>query len=294
MVQVVEPGDQGELDREAAPAAAAKTCASTRETVPALPDASAGAAAPPRLSYSAIGRYRECPRRYWAERVVGIGDVTEDAPGDPRAFGSAVHAVLQVSGPGVELPARERIDAIARFHGLDEAGADRLASAAADYAASDIAARVRRAENARLEWPFAVEVSAGHGSFVLAGAMDAYVKDGPQALVVDYKTGRSGSGDELRERYRLQAQCYAYVAMRDGASSVDVVFVRPEVSDGQEIERVSYSFVAADADGIEDVLVSAWSGIAEERFEPLASWNEDVCRGCPVAGGICPVTPPRR
>ena len=77
--------------------------------------------------------------------------------------------------------------------------------------------------------------------------------DGADALVIDYKTGTSGEGDELRERYTLQAQCYAFAVLDAGlARRVELAFVRPEAG----MEEVVFSFGRADMDELAEALVA--------------------------------------
>ena len=112
--------------------------------------------------------------------------------------------------------------------------------------------------------------------------------------MLDYKSGRSGTVSELEERYRTQASCYAYVALRDGAQIVEVVFARPEAVGPQGIERVRYEFDASMREGIEQDLLGVWRLMGENRFEPLDRWNEHLCGSCPIADGVCPLKRPRR
>jgi ATP-dependent exoDNAse (exonuclease V) beta subunit len=252
-------------------------------------------AAPQKLSYSAIGLYEDCPMRYWAERVVGISATARERPGDALSFGTAVHAALQLSGPSLVHPADERLVAIARLHRLDEPLTRRLHDTIATVLGSDIAEEIRRFARVRPEWPFAVGVpTASDPAFLLVGAIDLYARDGGRALVLDYKSGQSGAAFELEDRYRTQARCYAYVALRDGAQTAEVIFARPEVVGPEGIERVRYKFDAAMREEIEQDLLGVWRLMGENRFEPLDCWNEHLCGSCPIADGVCPLRRPPR
>ena len=73
------------------------------------------------------------------------------------------------------------------------------------------------------------------------------------ACALTPKTGTSGEGDELRERYTLQAQCYAYAVLDAGlAHHVELAFVRPEAG----MEEVVFSFDRASVDELADALVA--------------------------------------
>ena len=69
------------------------------------------------------------------------------------------------------------------------------------------------------------------GGFFLEGEIDGLADNGDgAAFLIDYKTG--GRDDEapeqLDEKHRLQASCYAYALMRAGYESVEAHFLRIE------------------------------------------------------------------
>lgn len=247
---------------------------------------------PPSLSYSDLALFAECPRRFFAERIVRVRRPRAPQAGaaDALSFGSAVHAALDVGG-GCEPPG-ERLDAIARSFSLDAAQRSALGEAVATYARSDVATREREFDSTRREMPFSVQVGQRAAGFVLSGTVDAYSTKGSRALIVDYKTGESGDAAELEERYRLQSRCYALAALLDGRESVEVVFVRVQAvaADGQP-QTVRYAFTSAELAKIETDLLGRYSAIATSPFEPLAEWTPRSCTECPIAAGICPRHP---
>lgn len=248
------------------------------------------APAPRRLSYSGIARYRACPRRYSVEQSIGRLEIEGGSAGATR-LGSAVHAVLELYG---ELGAIEdaRVSAIARVNGLDHALSARLRDAVERYRASALASRVSALPGVRREAAFAVRIEDEDGAgFLLDGQIDVYGRDADRVLIIDYKSGtRSLSLDELREKYRLQAECYALAALRDGAQEVEVVFVRPEMETASgELEAVDYRFTAADEARLTAVPLETWRAIRSGRFEPLDSWSDEECGHCSVAETMCPI-----
>lgn len=100
-----------------------------------------------------------------------------------------------------------------------------LANAVAAWVSSDRYAMVQGYERRHAEYAFCVDVEG----VPLEGYIDLICFDGEGgALVIDYKTGTSGQGEDLHERYALQAQCYAYALLSSGACEhVDMAFVRP-------------------------------------------------------------------
>lgn len=248
------------------------------------------APAPRRLSYSGIARYRACPRRYSVEQSIGRLDIEGGGAGATR-LGSAVHAVLELYG---ELEAIEdaRVSAIAQTNGLDGVLSARLRDAVERYRASALASRVSALPGVRREAAFAVRIEDDDGAgFLLDGQIDVYGRDADRVLILDYKSGtRPLSADELREKYRLQAECYALAAIRDGAQEVEVVFVRPEMETASgELEAVEYRFTAADEDRLTATPLDTWRAIRSGRFEPLDSWSDEECGHCSVAETMCPI-----
>lgn len=260
------------------------------------PDEAAGyGSAPSRVSYSDLELFRRCGLRYFAERVLRVGGIVEPGSIDPREFGSAVHGVLQLLGDALEVPDPDRIQAIARFHGLDPDRTVELERAVRRFAGSDIAAELAASAWLQREWPFALRVPDEDGPFLLVGTIDAYARSGDEALIADYKTGESGDERDLAGRYELQARCYALAALRSGASNVRVVFVRPEVVDADgRVQTVGFEFRPADAVGIEAEIVSARRSIARGRFEALETWSDETCGECPIAESVCDVKKPAR
>lgn len=171
------------------------------------------------------------------------------------ALGSAFHLVAQwaneADGNFDEQALASRAEAAARRYDVPPDEKGRLGSALAAWFSSERYAATRKFDHRRAECPFFVEA---HG-VQLEGFIDLLCvdDDGADALVIDYKTGTSGAGDELRERYALQAQCYAYAVLDAGlARHVELAFVRPEA----DMEEVVFSFDRADMGGLADALVA--------------------------------------
>lgn len=198
----------------------------------------------------------------------------------------AVRAAASASDGMLCRPPRSRIDAVARACGLGPSARERLGAALDRWFASDIARMCEQADFLEAELPFFMELGKkgeagdlhGPGISYLEGSIDLFaswkpeggmdseggsvskggfvledslVPKGARALIVDYKTG--GSPDEtpdgLREKHRLQASCYAYVALMRGYAQVDAVFVRVEQPDarcGGQPHTVRYEFSPRD------------------------------------------------
>ncbi len=71
------------------------------------------------------------------------------------------------------------------------------------------------------------------------------------AFIVDYKTGGSPAetDEQLRDKHRLQGQCYAFAVLSAGFDAVDIAFVRVERDDPagvDALQQVAYAYTAAD------------------------------------------------
>lgn len=248
-------------------------------------------AMPRQISYSHIDAFERCGRRFYYERILGIREAQVVLPGegDPRRFGSAVHGALQIAGP--ELPDASRLKAIAAQYGLDETETGRLVDTVEAVVRSSNVREAWAGATVRRECPFAIPLSGGR--FSLVGAIDLYSRTAADALIVDYKTGASGEPEELAQRYRLQAECYALAALRDGATRVRVVFSRPEVTapDGSP-QEIPFEFGPEDEARIEAQIVSIYDRIAQGPHNPSGAFDATTCRECSAgSGGLCDVSP---
>ncbi|MHB1019536.1 MAG: UvrD-helicase domain-containing protein [Coriobacteriia bacterium] len=257
--------------------------ASTDEvTTPGMAPAAEGDLGVSPVSYTALATYERCPYHYHLVRVARL-------PLPPRAgntaaldFGSALHLILQRASEPTDLG--PIIDAALSATGVDLARRAALEAAATTFLRSSLADRIRAAERIEHEAPFLVPVA----DTVLSGAIDLIAWSGPCALIVDYKTGAGVLDiEEARERYRLQAECYALAALHAGASSVDAVFA--EVERGREIV---FSYTTDDRAALIKRVATPIHAIARGEFAPLDAYAHGLCDTCPGFGGLCPVRRP--
>jgi len=74
---------------------------------------------------------------------------------------------------------------------------------------------------------------------------EAIIAVNPQLIVLSELAGVDA--DELQQRYRLQACCYAYAVLTlELARHVELVFVRPEV----DMQEISYAFNSTDLESL--------------------------------------------
>lgn len=289
-VSVVE--DAGTSDRLESPgtpasprARAVRTdgeVAGTAEAVATTVQAGTPLANVPPVSYTALATYERCPYHYHLTRVARLPLPARPGAPDALEFGSALHLILQRASDTEDIG--PIVAAACASTGLDPARRSALHEAAAAFLHSPLADRIRASERVEHEAPFLVPVEGT----VLSGAIDVIAWQDAHALIVDYKTGAGPLGpDDARDRYRLQAECYALAALHAGASSVEAVFA--EVERGREI---AFTFTDADLDTLRERIADPIRGIVLGRFEPIDQYVRGLCDTCPGFGGLCPVTRP--
>lgn len=192
-------------------------------------------------SYSSIAAHDTSPEQPVAAAMM-LRDRSEDAE-TVSPVGSAFHLVAQwiIESSNTDVAhLQARIQSAARRYKLDSKQQETLLRAIDVWVNSPRFAQVMAIERTFAEYPFCVDV---HG-YKLEGFIDLLcLDDSGRALVIDYKTGTSGQGEDLHERYSLQAHCYAYALLSSGMYDVvELVFVRPEAN----MEEIAFSFSKED------------------------------------------------
>jgi ATP-dependent helicase/nuclease subunit A len=140
---------------------------------------------------------------------------SEDGPGG-HAWGSAVHAVLEVAAGGAD---RERVRALARSlllemdrpaPGGEPAELDALLATVDRVLGSDLWRRARSAARSMAEVPFTLQRAGSGAPSYLEGVIDLAFAEEDGWVVVDYKTDRGTDPDfpTRRNAYRAQLALY--------------------------------------------------------------------------------------
>ena len=254
--------------------------------LPALPE-------PPRhrlarLSYSALSLFERCSYRYYAERVAGMkpapwaaGDGDGGGGLHPTEVGDAVHRLLEhvdLASPAVPESSRETVRGW--YPAVTDAELDRIEELVRGYCASALAGRIAALDGARVERPFAFELDG----VLLNGRLDVLWRQGPRALVLDYKTNVLGDrlpAEVVAAEYQAQRIVYALACFRAGAEEVEVLYQFLDAPD----DVVSASFSRGDVAALERELGAAIARIREGEFTPTPSAY--ACAGCPALGRVC-------
>jgi ATP-dependent helicase/nuclease subunit A len=236
-----------------------------------------------RLSYSALALFERCSYRYYAERVAGLREERGTGPGGSglkaTEVGDAVHRLLEVVDLGA--PVSPDLGVVRTWYpAVTDEELERIGMFVRSYCDSELAARIATLPGALPERPFAFE----HDGVLLHGRLDVLWRDGPRALVLDYKTNslEEGTPEEIVESdYRLQRLVYALACLRAGADEVEVVYHFLERPDAV----VSTAFERRELPLLESELSAAIERINAGEFVPTPS--EFNCSGCPALDLVC-------
>ncbi len=175
-------------------------------------------------------------------------------------FGSALHRAcewlaLQSNEPAADEVSNALARAAAEF-GVQDAA--RLRTAFERWQGSEARSWANAFETQQPELPFTAAIVGRY----LEGEIDLFCTTGKKAGIVDYKTGGSPSEtpEQLQAKHQLQAQCYAFAALRAGYESVELRFVRVEQQDPAspaQPQVVCYEFTLADLQALHDAIVAA-------------------------------------
>lgn len=215
------------------------------------------------ITVSALAAFRDCPRRYYLSRYLGIEPepaVMEDAgpAAQPAtALGSEVHALL--AGEAVDKP-----------HPL-------AAELAAVFYQSELGRRAARA--VRVEREF--EVLMAVEDVVVRGTIDLWFEEGGEIILVDYKTDRTKPEEDAASGYAIQLRLYA-LALRAVTGKLPALAVLFYLRRNEAV-RVSLS----EADLIDAKAAIKDLREAQNRLDfPVRPAGH--CKYCPHHRTICP------
>ena len=188
-------------------------------------------------------------------RTYGVGDRARLAAALERWLGSAAHARAQAYAhrepefpfalPVADGVLEGEIDLLC-FDAPPVPQSDALSGrdAASRFASGDAAQPADVPQSASSAAPHAASSAASRAAFI-----------------VDYKTGGSPAetDEQLRDKHRLQGQCYAFAVLSAGFEAVDIAFVRVERDDPagvDALQQVAYAYTAADLPDLARVIAS--------------------------------------
>ena len=215
----------------------------------------------------------------------------EDREGlDPLVRGGLAHALLEtIDFARPEPPVAEAVAALAERHGVPVTAGDveDLRAIVGAFARSPLCERLAAATSVRREAGFAFSLEPGGGGSLVNGFVDVIATEpGGGRLIVDYKSDRLDGADpaEVLDRdYATQRVVYALAALRDGAPRVDVAYCFLE-RPGEPVVR---GYTAADADALQEQVVSLARGVLDDRYEVTDRPHRELCATCPGRRALC-------
>jgi len=244
--------------------------------------------APIQLSYTALSELERCGYRYYLERILGLPERSAEGSGGglpARARGVLVHRLLQ-SLDFASPPSVRDVGLAARELGLAVSPRERaeLAELLRAACATPLARRLQGAD-VRREHPFAFSLGPAHP--LVTGVLDVLLAEPSGSLVVDYKSDRLPSGEDLeahvRRTYGAQRLLYALAALHGGAPRVEVVhwfLARPR-------EWVTATFRAAEAPALEAELLARAARVRRAGFAVSPAPHRELCLTCPGRATLC-------
>jgi ATP-dependent helicase/nuclease subunit A len=236
-----------------------------------------------RLSFTALSTFEQCSYKYYALYVARMAERRpEPAGGDgglrATEVGDAVHRLLeQVDLAAPAVPDVEQVRVW--YPGVTAEELERIRSYVAAYCDSQLARRI-----AKLRVSKERHFTFAHDGVLLHGFLDVLHIDGPQALVLDYKTnllGDSSPAEIVEVDYALQRLVYALACFRAGAEEVEVVYHFLERPDAV----VTTTFACEQVPDLEAQLSAGIARIHASEFRPTPS--DFACAGCPALDLVC-------
>ena len=261
------------------------------------------------ITASGIEQYYACPRQFNYSALMRIGLLSQTNAAMHR--GTAMHTSLEQMAnmilSGKSSPEdKERMleevlpQKIQNLYELNESDTGLVLKAVRSVIASIFWDGILSCTNVQTEAQFYEKLECGadsgsnseSDSFYLHGYIDicGQRSDGSW-LVLDYK---SGNREASRDKYEIQAKCYALTLLRNGAQSVEVVFVRPEVvaqKNGEQCESFSFLYEPSNVSQIEKFLVCARGEMERasliDNNELKQRVDNKTCLMCSYRGPLC-------
>jgi RecB family exonuclease len=262
---------------------------------------------PSLISPTSLDAFNACPRRYYFDKVLGIGSLLDiGVKGRAAAdggnlnhmeMGSLIHHILEhelelaidgaVSAAEIDAAAAAII-ASARSAG--KADHQRATALLASFARAPVAQTLMAASRSgklQRELPFLTLL----GQTIVQGFIDALCPDeGGGTLVVDYKTSKLGEGYTLEQAaatYKYQMASYALAASRLYPGPVRVVLVFLGGDEPVESVRQYSPDESAELEGEIESLIDS---MAPGDFPPVGELDTHQCHYCaagPSGARIC-------
>ncbi|MCL2403783.1 MAG: PD-(D/E)XK nuclease family protein [Coriobacteriia bacterium] len=233
------------------------------------------------VSASDIQAFHKCPRKFYLQHILRLGELIDRDPKRASNRGSLIHLLL-------EWGSTEQAEALFARNQVDEQLAQELLSVVETFQNSQFMQRLQEGNKLVKEHAFYLQLSRnGETPRYLKGFIDALTwQDDGSLLVIDYKTGASRvqSAD-----YQAQADCYALVGLAQGTESVQILMVRPEITDfAGEPEVFSFDYSADQKETLRKKLLTTIEAMEGAQSASLDMVDKEYCKAfCSVPEQLC-------
>ncbi|MCL2525854.1 MAG: PD-(D/E)XK nuclease family protein [Coriobacteriia bacterium] len=232
------------------------------------------------ISASDVSAFHTCPRKFYLDKVLRLGELHDVAPTRATNRGSLIHLLLEW-GSVEQAPAL-----FARNQVSEEQGREMIA-VVESFQTSEVYQRLLSGQLFVREHAFYLQLSkAGEVPRYLKGYIDALSwESDTELLIVDYKTGTS---KKTLADYQTQADCYGYAGLCMGAEQVQVLMVRPEVIVDGQPEIFEFDYTTADREPLRTGLLTTIESMESADVADLSAVAEKTCAYCVIVPNLCP------
>jgi len=234
------------------------------------------------VSASDIQAFHDCPRKFYLQRILRLGELIDRDPTNASNRGSLIHLLL-------EWGSNEQASTLFARNQIPKKDADEICAIIESFQKSAFMQDLYSSEKLVKEYAFYLRLSEdGQAPRYLKGFIDAMATQADDSLlIVDYKTG---TGRVNVAGFQTQADCYGLAGLVRGAPHVQVVMVRPEVTDDQgEPETFRFAYERTQVQEMRQKLLALIDAMEDAENASLDAVDASYCaRFCNVPVGLCP------
>jgi len=233
------------------------------------------------VSASDIQAFHKCPRKFYLQRVLRLGELTDRSPTKASNRGSIIHLLL-------EWGTSDQAEALFARKQVSEQDARNMLAIVENFQSSHFMQQLQNSKKLVKEQAFYLRLSKEEQTpRYLKGFIDAMAwQDDDNLLIVDYKTGTAQADIE---GYQLQADCYALAGLAQGASQVEVCMVRPEVTDNKgEPEAFRFKYDTTQKELLRQALLKIIEAMKSAQHASLDAVDPEHCKAfCTIPTELC-------
>ncbi|MCL2680327.1 MAG: PD-(D/E)XK nuclease family protein [Coriobacteriia bacterium] len=233
------------------------------------------------VSASDIQLFHQCPRSFYLQRVLRLGQLVDRSPSKASNRGSLIHLLL-------EWGTTDQAETLFARHHVSAQQAQELLAVVETFQKSPFMQQLLADSQLVKEHAFYLKLSAdGQTPRYLKGFIDALTwQNDTTLLIIDYKTGR---GATTAANYQAQADCYALAGLAQGAQCVQVLMLRPEVTDAHgDPETFRFDYRSDQTQQLRQSLLATIEAMEDAHNASLVEVDPKNCSAfCTVPAQLC-------